>query len=78
LTAAQSVFAVSILVNLGLTVSGAVALLVLFGVQFVASFTLPTSTDQVMIIVLSAVYGALAASQFCAGGATPHDSCGKG
>ena len=55
----------SILVNLGLTVSGAVALLVLFGVQFVASFTLPTSTDQVMIIVLSAVYGAL-------------DSCGKG
>ncbi|MGH3669083.1 MAG: hypothetical protein ACRDSH_00385 [Pseudonocardiaceae bacterium] len=33
------------------------------GVQFVASFTLPTSTNQIMIIVLSVVYGVLAAGQ---------------
>ncbi len=64
LTAAQSVFAVSILVNLGLTVWGATTLLVLFAVQFVASFTLSTEINQLVIIVLSAVYGALAAGQF--------------
>jgi cation:H+ antiporter len=64
LTAAQSLFAVSILVNLCLTVSGAVILLVLFTVQVVASFALPAEANQFLIIVLSAVYGALAAGQF--------------
>jgi cation:H+ antiporter len=64
LTAAQSVFAVSILVNLSLTVWGATTLLVLFAVQFVASFTLSTEINQLVIIVLSAVYGVLAAGQF--------------
>jgi cation:H+ antiporter len=64
LTAAQSVFAVSILVDLGLTVWGAVMLLVLFSVQFVTSFTLPSAASQVVIVVLSVVYGVLAAGQF--------------
>lgn len=64
LTAAQSLFAVSILVNLCLTVSGAVTLLVLFTVQVVASFTLPTEANQLLIVILSAIYGALAAGQF--------------
>jgi cation:H+ antiporter len=64
LTAAQSVFAVSILVNLGLTVSGAVTLLVLFAAQFITSITLSTPTNQAVIIALSAVYVALAAGQF--------------
>jgi cation:H+ antiporter len=64
LTAAQSLFAVSILVNLSLTVSGAVTLLMLFSVQVVASFTLPTEANQLLIIILSAIYGALAAGQF--------------
>ena len=64
LTAAQSLFAVSILANLSLTVSGAVTLLVLFTGQVVASFALPAETNQSVIIFLSAVYGALAAGQF--------------
>ncbi|HET9257803.1 MAG TPA: sodium:proton exchanger [Pseudonocardiaceae bacterium] len=64
LTAAQSVFAVSILVNLGLTVWGAVTLLVLFSVQFVTSVTLPAEANQIVIIVLSVVYGVLAIGQF--------------
>ena len=64
LTAAQSLFAVSILVNLSLTVSGAVTLLVLFTVQVVASFVLPAEVNHLVIIVLSVVYGALAAGQF--------------
>jgi cation:H+ antiporter len=63
LTAAQSVFAVSILANLCLTVTGAVTLLVLFAVQFITSFVLSTEANQLVIIVLSAVYGALAAGQ---------------
>jgi cation:H+ antiporter len=64
LTAAQSLFAVSILVNLSLTISGAVTLLALFTVQVVASFALPTEANQLVIIILSAVYGVLAAGQF--------------
>ncbi|HEV7452204.1 MAG TPA: sodium:proton exchanger [Pseudonocardiaceae bacterium] len=63
LTAAQSLFAVAILVNLSLTVSGAVTLLSLFSVQFVVSITAPPSVCQVVIIVLSAVYVALAIGQ---------------
>jgi cation:H+ antiporter len=63
LTAAQSLFAVAILVNLSLTVSGAVTLLSLFSVQFVVSITAPPSGNQVVIIVLSAVYVALAIGQ---------------
>ncbi|MHA6783320.1 sodium:proton exchanger [Pseudonocardia saturnea] len=60
ITAAQSLFAVSLLVNLGLTAWGAAALFVLFSVQFVASITLSAPANRTVIIVLSAVYGVLA------------------
>ncbi|HVE96149.1 MAG TPA: sodium:proton exchanger [Pseudonocardiaceae bacterium] len=63
LTAAQSLFAVAILVNLSLTVYGAVGLLSLFTVQFIVSITMPQSVNQVVILVLSAVYIALAIGQ---------------
>ena len=64
LTAAQSVFAVSLLVDLGLTVWGALMLLVLFAVQFITSITLSTEANHLVIIVLSVVYGLLAVGQF--------------
>jgi cation:H+ antiporter len=64
ITAAQSLFAVSILVNLGLTISGAVTLFVLFAIQFTASIVLPTEADRVVIIAMSALYGILAIGQF--------------
>ncbi len=64
LTAAQSLFAVSILIDLGLTIKGASALLVLFLAQFVASLTLSPAGNQAVIIVLTAVYVALAVIQF--------------
>ena len=63
LTAAQSLFAVAILVNLSLTVYGAVGLLSLFSVQFIVSVTMPQSVNQMVILVLSAVYIALAIGQ---------------
>jgi cation:H+ antiporter len=63
LTAAQSVFAVSILVDLGLTMWGATTLLVLFAVQFLASVTLSSAANHTVIILLSAVYVVLAAGQ---------------
>jgi cation:H+ antiporter len=63
ITAAQSLFAVSILVNLGLTISGAAALFVLFGIQFVASITLSAEANRVVIIVMSALYAVLALGQ---------------
>jgi cation:H+ antiporter len=63
LTAAQSLFAVAILVNLSLTVYGAVALLSLFSVQFVVSITASPTVNQLVILVLSAVYIALAIGQ---------------
>ncbi len=63
LTAAQSLFAVAILVNLSLTVYGAVALLSLFSVQFMVSIMASPAVNQMVIIVLSAVYIALAIGQ---------------
>ncbi len=63
ITAAQSLFAVSILVNLGLTVVGATTLFVLFAVQFTASIVLPPDTNQVVIIAMSALYAVLAVGQ---------------
>ena len=47
LTAAQSLFAVSLLVTLALTTRGAAALFVLFAVQFFGSLLLSTETDHV-------------------------------
>lgn len=63
LTAAQSLYAVAILVNLSLTLSGAVTLLALFGVQFTVSVTASPSVNQVVIVVLSVVYLLLAVGQ---------------
>jgi cation:H+ antiporter len=66
LTAAQSLFAVSLLITLSLTAWGAVALFVLFAIQFVASLTLPTDVDRVLVAVLSALYILLAIGLFVA------------
>lgn len=56
ITAAQSLFAVCILVDLRLTLKGSAALLGLFVVQFVASLTLPEDLNLDLILALSAVY----------------------
>jgi cation:H+ antiporter len=64
ITAAQSLFAVSILINLGLTLQGAAALFVLFGIQFSTSITASPEVNQLVIVVLSAVYGVLAIGLF--------------
>jgi cation:H+ antiporter len=64
LTASQSLFAVSLLVTLGLSLRGAVALLVLFLVQFVTSITLPSETDRIVVVAMSGVYLVLAVAQF--------------
>ncbi|MET9229983.1 sodium:proton exchanger [Lentzea sp. NPDC003310] len=63
ITAAQSLFAVSILADLGLTTVGAATLFTLFAAQFTASVTLPDSVNRVVILVLSAVYVVLAVGQ---------------
>ena len=63
ITAAQSLFAVSILMDLGLTYIGATALFGLFAVQFAASILLPQEANQIVIIALSAVYAVLAVVQ---------------
>ena len=64
LTAAQSLFAVSILITLALTTRGALALFVLFTVQFFGSLLLDTETDRILNLALSGVYVALAVIQF--------------
>jgi cation:H+ antiporter len=64
LTASQSLFAVSLLVTLGLSLRGAVALLVLFLVQFATSITLPAETDRIVVVAMSGVYLVLAVAQF--------------
>src|ERR687895_1415408 len=53
LTAAQSLFAVSLLIALSLTAWGAATLFVLFTIQFVGSITLPTDVDRILVVVLS-------------------------
>jgi cation:H+ antiporter len=60
LTAAQSLFAVSILVTLRLTTRGAAALFVLFAVQFFASLLLDAQADRVLNLALSGLYVLLA------------------
>jgi len=64
ITAAQSLFAVAILVNLSLSMWGAIALLTLFLIQFTASVTASPQVNQTVIIVLSIGYGVLAIGQF--------------
>ncbi|RDI32172.1 sodium:proton exchanger [Lentzea flaviverrucosa] len=63
ITATQSLFAVSILANLGLTTIGATTLFVLFAAQFTASVTLSDAANRVVILVLSGLYVALAVGQ---------------
>ncbi|MDR7276510.1 sodium:proton exchanger [Catenuloplanes atrovinosus] len=61
ITAAQSLFAVSLLLDLRLTLWGSAVLIGLFGAQFTASLTLSDAANRTVLIVLSAVYLALAA-----------------
>jgi cation:H+ antiporter len=63
-TAAQSLFAVSLLLTLRVTRGGAVALFALFCAQFFGSILLPPPLSHRTDLVLSAVYVALAAVQF--------------
>ncbi len=63
LTAAQSLFAVSVLIDLGLTMLGAATLLVLFTVQFISSLTMSPEANHVVIVVLSGAYLVLAVGQ---------------
>ena len=53
LTAAQSLFAVSILITLGLPTRAAMVLFVLFAVQFLASMLLPAEGDRMVVLGLS-------------------------
>ena len=64
ITAAQSLFAVSLLVQLRLSVRGALALLGLFLAQFALSFVVPEEYTGVELVVLSAVYLLLAVVLF--------------
>ncbi len=64
LTAAQSLFAVSLLISLRLTATGAATLFVLFAVQFAGSILLPADVDRVLVLVLSALYVVLALAPF--------------
>ena len=63
LTAAQSLFAVSILIKLALSARAATALFVLFAVQFFSSILLSAEVDRVIVMVLSGVYLLLACIQ---------------
>jgi cation:H+ antiporter len=62
LTAAQSLFAVALLVDLQLSLWGAGALLVLFSSQFAASVTLGADTNRLIALTLSGVYLAAGAA----------------
>jgi cation:H+ antiporter len=57
ITGAQSLFAVSLLVTLVISTRGAVALASLFLVQFLVSVLFSETVNQVVILVLSGVYG---------------------
>lgn len=63
LTATQSLFAVSILVNLTLSARIAAVLFLLFGVQFTASVTAGPEVNRMVAIGLSGLYAALALAQ---------------
>ncbi|WP_285502514.1 sodium:proton exchanger [Actinokineospora sp. NBRC 105648] len=60
LTAAQSLFAVSLLLSLSITVRGALVLLGMFVAQFVLATVLPESVKGVEVVALSVVYIVLA------------------
>ena len=77
LTAAQSLFAVSVLVDLGLTMFGATTLLVLFTVQFVSSLTMPPRSTTLSSWCCPGCTSPWPSASSCSGGATPCGSCGK-
>jgi len=56
LTAAQSLFAVSILITLALSARAALVLFALFAVQFLGSVLLSPEVDRMIVIGLSALY----------------------
>ncbi|MEU4236029.1 sodium:proton exchanger [Actinoplanes sp. NPDC026619] len=56
ITAAQSLFAVSLLVNLRLSMWGASSLITLFAIQFAASIVLGDAANRIVMLALSAVY----------------------
>lgn len=56
ITAAQSLFAVALLVTLSISVVGALSLLALFVAQFVLAATLPTALQETELLILSGVY----------------------
>jgi cation:H+ antiporter len=56
ITAAQSLFAVALLVTLSITVYGALSLLGLFAAQFVLAATLPAPLQSLELLILSGVY----------------------
>jgi cation:H+ antiporter len=56
LTAAQTVFAVAILVNLCISLREALALFGLFWAQFILGAVVPPSSKGIELLVLSAVY----------------------
>jgi cation:H+ antiporter len=64
ITAAQSLYAVSILIDRSLTFRGALALLTLFMVQFFVSVVAGQEVNRLTIVVLSILYGILALIQF--------------
>jgi cation:H+ antiporter len=64
LTAAQSLFAVSILITLALSARAAGVLFLLFAVQFLASVLLPPEIDRWVVLGLSGLYLLLALVQF--------------
>jgi cation:H+ antiporter len=64
LTAAQSLFAVALLVTLSISVKGALALLGLFVAQFLLAALLPAALQETELLILSAVYVVLAVVLF--------------
>lgn len=64
ITAAQSLFAVALLIDLSLTFYGALALISLFSVQFFISVVASQQANRITIVVLSIVYIVLALAQF--------------
>lgn len=64
LTAAQSLFAVALLVTLSITVTGALALLGLFALQFVLAAVLSGSLQDAELLIISGIYVVLAVLLF--------------
>lgn len=64
ITAAQSLFAVALLIDLRITFKGALALVTLFMVQFLVSVFGTAEANRVTIVVLSCVYVTLAVGRF--------------